>query len=44
VYLAAETAKQRATRILKGRIAIFASIAFWIISSGAIILMINLNK
>jgi hypothetical protein len=39
-----ETEQERAARLRKGRFALLFSIAFWILSSGGIILLINLNK
>jgi hypothetical protein len=39
-----ETEAERISRIRKGRLALLFSIAFWIVSAGGIILLINLKK
>jgi hypothetical protein len=39
-----ENEQQRTTRSRGGKLAVLFSVAFWIISAGGIILMINLNK
>lgn len=39
-----ETEEERAVRVRKGRLAMLLSIAFWIVSAGGIILLININK
>ena len=39
-----ETAQQRSARIRNGRLAMLASIGWWVLSIGGIILVINLNQ
>lgn len=40
-YVIEETADQRTHRVRKGRLAIFLSIAWWVVSIGGIIYVIN---
>ena len=39
-----ETGDERSARLRRGRIALMLSIAFWIVTAGGIIMMINFGR